>query len=1121
MIKTLLKSTLLSCAMLFGTSAGINADNGSTFVANRTDFRDESIYFLMTTRFYDGDPANNVLCWDNQKEQIAGKDPCWRGDFAGIIEKLDYIKALGFTAIWITPVVQNASGYDYHGYHAMDFSRVDCRYLSRTDQGSDKDVDFKTLIDAAHAKGIKVILDIVLNHTGNFGEEHLMKEFTRDTNIATQGNLDYCMLPNYDVLPADYLDNEKTQYQTRLALMKNTDGQNHDKHNYWHHVANAWNWDEPSRWWGQIAGDCVDLNTENPAVSAYLVKCYGEFIKLGVDGFRIDTSGHMARLTLNKSFIPQFTQLGKEYAAARQGAGLGSAPFYMFGEVCARFGGVTYRDQPNLSPYYYTWASDASVLGQWNDDASWWDNQVVKEGAEPLGNMTLCLQEANSQPTSDNAILVNGAYHAPDYSKASGFNVIDFPVHYNFTNAGSAYGMATSGDQYYNDATWNVVYVDSHDYSPQPNDGIRFAGGTDQWAENMTWMFLFRGIPCIYYGSEVEFMKGAPIDKGPNGPLSATGRAYFGQNLEGTVTTTDFGQFTADGQVAKTLNHPLSKHLERLNRIRQAVPALRKGQYSTEGCSAQGGFAWKKAYKAGGVDSYALVCMNGGATFTGIPDGTYVDCVTGDTKTVSGGTLTVSSPGNQGNARVYVLNGPGKIGEDGPFLYAATPAPADNSSLATDPGTSWVEAAAVAQTGMTFSPNGGTFTSESQEVKVSLTKASRGWYQVNGGSRVSVDGQASFTIGAGDPAGTTYTVNWGATPSEGGEETTGSVTFKKVGTYTPAVTADETSVFYETSAKRVGIWVWTETANYTGGDWNRKPDMEYMGMSTTGRNIYKWTYTGSETAMPSKVIFLPDGEQSKDLEYRNHGYYIDNVWNHEVSADPEAVSVILSQGSASFGNSMTVTATVKNATGVYTTDGSEPTAGSASFAGSREFTFAATTTLKVGALKDGKVTCVKTATYTKSPASAADRPHAYFVNDGSWGSVYAWVWDADDTSHNYTGGSWPGVVCSPTGRKSAEGYDIWEWTYDGTATFAAKPMIIFSNGSGKQTADLSFADGGYYNSHGATTGIEHLPSVSDAVPMRVYNLRGQLIATVNSIETALHSLPAGIYIINGKKYATK
>ena len=66
----------------------------ATFIGNRTDFRDETIYFVMTTRFYDGDPSNNTQCWDNQ--QANQGDPAWRGDFKGLIEKLDYIKALGY-----------------------------------------------------------------------------------------------------------------------------------------------------------------------------------------------------------------------------------------------------------------------------------------------------------------------------------------------------------------------------------------------------------------------------------------------------------------------------------------------------------------------------------------------------------------------------------------------------------------------------------------------------------------------------------------------------------------------------------------------------------------------------------------------------------------------------------------------------------------------------------------------------------------------------------------------------------------------------------------------------------------------------------------------------------------
>ena len=103
----------------------------TSFVGGRTDFRDETIDFAMTTRFYDGDTGNNTYCWDgNHAGNVANQDPEWRGDFKGLIEKLDYIKALGFTAIWITPVVQNASGYDYHGYHAMDMSHVDKRLES-------------------------------------------------------------------------------------------------------------------------------------------------------------------------------------------------------------------------------------------------------------------------------------------------------------------------------------------------------------------------------------------------------------------------------------------------------------------------------------------------------------------------------------------------------------------------------------------------------------------------------------------------------------------------------------------------------------------------------------------------------------------------------------------------------------------------------------------------------------------------------------------------------------------------------------------------------------------------------------------------------------------------------
>ena len=81
---------------------------------NSSDPREDTLYFVMTTRFYDGDTGNNVHCWDDHVANNPDSDPAWRGDFKGLADKLDYIKALGFNAIWVTPVVTNASGYDYH-----------------------------------------------------------------------------------------------------------------------------------------------------------------------------------------------------------------------------------------------------------------------------------------------------------------------------------------------------------------------------------------------------------------------------------------------------------------------------------------------------------------------------------------------------------------------------------------------------------------------------------------------------------------------------------------------------------------------------------------------------------------------------------------------------------------------------------------------------------------------------------------------------------------------------------------------------------------------------------------------------------------------------------------------
>ena len=1003
--RTIFKLSMLLLAVLTVQQAW------AAFVGPRNDFRDESIYFVITTRFYDGDPSNNAQCWDAGAANSG--DPCWRGDFKGLIDKLDYIKALGFTAVWVTPIVENASGLDYHGYHASNFSRVDHRYESG-------DTTFQTLVDEAHARGMKVLLDVVLNHTGNFGEEHLCKLFTRDRN-ANQYKINECMLPyttdsvggklptNYSSLPSGQ------QYDARLKMMKNTDNQNHDNHNYWHHFG-QFNWDDNTRWWAQIAGDCVDLNTENPAVAEYLINCYGSFIKMGVDGFRIDTGGHIARLTFNKIYIPAFQALGEQYRYKR----LNQGDFFMCTEVCARYQGtVTYRNQPVLSPYFYTWAENKNY--SWNDDASYWDNIAIYESTDlsSLDNISSCQQmyadnsheTSSAMPTSTNAVLSGNTYHAPDVSRASGLNVIDFPVHYSFHNIGSVWDLAINGDKYYNDATYNVVYVDSHDYSPGPNDNIRFNEGTNQWAENLSFMFTFRGIPCLYYGSEVEFKAGKTIDPGGNGSLKDSGRAYYGGYIKGDLTTNDFGSASgATGNLAATLSKPLVKHLQRLNQIRQAVPALRKGQYSTTGCSSSGGYAFKRRYTDSTTDSYVLVTINGPATFTDVLNGTYTDCVTGDVKTVTNGTLTTTSCSGKGNMRVYVLStsltpAPGKIGNDGPYLYTSS---------------------------------------------------------ANAGTVLSYDGTEEEL-------------------SSNNGEGNGSTQPSTLEPYDPSCEEDGLNAFLETdmNVSNVTTWVWNSSSNFTGGSWPGQA-MTLMGTTADGtRKIWKWDYEGTVTSDPTGIIFVTDGTQTNDLTFINHGYYINGTYDHTVTNyTGSAPTLTIDKASGQYQGSVTVTITASesDAVIVYTTNGSTPTANSPQAIGQVSLTFTDNTVLTAGVLVDGRVRNVVQREYIFHgfvPYTATVYVKDPTVAPNNWSSVYIYAWDNTGAISD----SWPGV--NTTATKTVMGQKFYYRTFNVNSEDYMFNVVLSQGDSGHQSVDITGISHDIYLEVTSTTNKYTVADITD------------------------------------------
>ena len=152
---------------------------------------------------------------------------------------------------------------------------------------------------------------------------------------------------------------------------------------------------------------------------------------------------------------------------------------------------------------------------------------------------------------------------------------------------------------------------------------------------------------------------------------------------------------------------------------------------------------------------------------------------------------------------------------------------------------------------------------------------------------------------------------------------------------------------------------------------------------------------------------------------------------------------------------------------------------------------------------------------------------AFFVAPKNWGSqIKCWCWDK---KYNYTTNQWPGVNCEKLGEDN-NGNTVWKWTLkdsDKKSQSSTNEGIIFNDGT-KQTADLAFKNGGYYNEDGlqgivAVTAIHSITTQTDGEngETKVYTLEGRLIRTAKNSQEALIGLPKGIYIINNKKFVIK
>lgn len=203
-----------------------------------------------------------------------------------------------------------------------------------------------------------------------------------------------------------------------------------------------------------------------------------------------------------------------------------------------------------------------------------------------------------------------------------------------------------------------------------------------------------------------------------------------------------------------------------------------------------------------------------------------------------------------------------------------------------------------------FNPADGTaFSDETLTVTATPLNAVSAWIQVNDGAKQDFTADKQFTVGADVAYGKNVTITWGATDKEGKTET-GSVTYKKVKAYVPALgKADEISCFLETSNTAAAVYVWNNKVSPVikyAGDWNDaiNKKLPLVGKSVSGKNVFKWTYDGTETSAPTHIIFL-DGNGNKltnNVDFVNHGYYVDGAYSTTVTkvhedetVDPEYV----------------------------------------------------------------------------------------------------------------------------------------------------------------------------------------------------------------------------------------
>jgi glycosidase len=405
------------------------------------DWRDKWIYFLLIDRFNNPQAPPRHLPWDGEHGEYQG------GTFNGVRAQLDYLQELGVGALWLSPVSKNCqySPYTYHGYGIQDFLQIEPRFASDPKKARKNprlaEDELIQLVDAAHARGIYVIFDIVLNHAGdvfeyeNYGAVAPWRDYPyviRWRDETGKGRPDWNMPP---ANPAADAAIWPVELQRNVFFRRQGEG-------------------------GEAAGDFASLKElatnhaeYSPVYGVYypvrdiLIRAHQYLIaKFDVDGFRIDTLKY-----LETDFARVFANAIREFAFS-----LGKKEFFTFGEI--------YDNEDKIARYI---------------------GRNAMEDSDLIG--------------VDAALDFPLFYKLPDIAKGQ-LAPVEMAKMFDYRRQAQRGIISSQGEA----SKFFVTFIDNHDQHQRfyYRDPIAPQRYDDQVAVAVACLFALQGIPCLYYGTE-------------------------------------------------------------------------------------------------------------------------------------------------------------------------------------------------------------------------------------------------------------------------------------------------------------------------------------------------------------------------------------------------------------------------------------------------------------------------------------------------------------------------------------------------------------------------------------------------------------------------------------------